>query len=71
MRQRTAVVIWATALGCGAGFVVACITTIGANPKPLSGVMVGHIVGCLAGATEAHDRASAPVYPRCTTPRTT
>jgi hypothetical protein len=63
MRQRTAVVIWATALGCGAGFVVACITTIGANPKPPSGVMVGHIVGCLAGATEAHDRASRAGVP--------
>jgi hypothetical protein len=51
MLQRTALVVRAGAIGFGLGFILACVTIIRANPLPAPGVMVGQLVGCIAGAT--------------------
>ncbi len=51
MRQRTALVVRAGAMGFGLGFILACVTIIRANPLPAPGVMVGQAVGCIVGAT--------------------
>lgn len=51
MKQRTALIVRAAAMGVGLGFILACVTIIRANPLPAPGVMAGQIVGCLVGAT--------------------